>query len=57
MIISLPDTFEREMQLHKVDLPERNTEDWDKLYHAFIDQLHQLNKNGKINADGFVKHE
>ncbi len=57
MIISFPDTFEREMKSHGVDIPERGTEDWDKLYCAFMEQLHKLNENGKINADGFAKHE
>ena len=57
MTISLPDTFEKEMKPHNADIPSRDTEEWNILYNAFMDALHELNKNNKINVSGFVQHE
>ena len=57
MIISLPDTFEKEMKSHNADVPSRGTEEWNKLYNAFMDTLHKLSQDNKINVSGFVKHE
>ncbi len=57
MIISLPDTFEQEIKLHNVNIPSRDTEEWYKLYNAFMDTLHKLSQDNKLNINGFVRHE
>lgn len=55
MIISLPDTFENQMRLQKINIPPRDTEEWNKLYYDFMDTLHKINQQGEINVDGFIK--